>query len=91
MGNQDISIVSGDVEQKIREELDRPLGSERQRRYRRFLLAAELSARTFWTFTRELSSQSRLPERRRGTVRDVFDSAVDTNEPRRKQERECSQ
>lgn len=41
MPGEDISIVgSGDLEDRIRGELEQPLGSERQRRYRRFLLAA---------------------------------------------------
>src|SRR5262245_4488737 len=37
----DITILGADdVEGRVRRELERPLGAERQRRYRRFLLAA---------------------------------------------------
>jgi hypothetical protein len=41
MAGEDIVVLgSGDLEERIRHELGQPLGSERQRRFRRFLLAA---------------------------------------------------
>ena len=41
MADQDIVILGpGDLEEKIRRELDRSLGGDRQRRYHRFLMAA---------------------------------------------------
>ena len=40
MSDEVVVLGTGDLEERIRRELDQPLGSERQRRYRRFLLAA---------------------------------------------------
>ena len=41
MPGEDITIIgTGDVEDRVRGELDQPLGAERQRRFRRFILAA---------------------------------------------------
>jgi hypothetical protein len=41
MAGEDITVIgSGDVEERVRRELDTPLGAERQRKYRRFVLAA---------------------------------------------------
>ena len=39
-GEEIVQIGSGDLEGEVRRELDHHLGGERQRRYRRFLLAA---------------------------------------------------
>jgi hypothetical protein len=39
-GEEIVQIGSGDLEGEVRRELDHHLGCERQRRYRRFLLAA---------------------------------------------------
>jgi hypothetical protein len=41
MAGEDITVIgSGEVEDRVRRELDQPLGAERQRKYRRFVLAA---------------------------------------------------
>lgn len=41
MAGKDITVIgSGDIEDRVRRELDHPLGAERQRKYRRFVLAA---------------------------------------------------
>lgn len=41
MAGEDIVVLgSDDLEERIKRELQHPLGSERQRRFRRFLLAA---------------------------------------------------
>jgi hypothetical protein len=41
MSNEDITVIgSGEISERVRRELDHPLGAERQRKYRRFVLAA---------------------------------------------------